>query len=247
MIYLKRFYLIPWTLWCGVCFFVMTGICFFCIFFLLFIPSPRAYRLAHDLPTYTAKIIAYLWLVRVKSIGLNNFNHSQQYIFVGNHRSMLDAIVSAGFIPNPKKFIGKAELLKWPFIGYILKKLYIPVKRQDKASRQWSKEQLLRKMKEGYSMVIFSEGTCNATDKPLLDFKDGAYDTSILTQVSIVPFIIDKADVLWHRSIWLIQPGTLILSFLPPIDPKEETLENLKKEVYQKMEREYLRLLSTED
>jgi 1-acyl-sn-glycerol-3-phosphate acyltransferase len=243
MEYIKHFYLIPWTLWCGISFFCLTGICALLVAPLLLINSKTTYRWAHELPTITAKLISYCWLVRIKSIGLENFDPKSQYIFVGNHRSMLDAIISSGFIPNAKKFIGKAEILNYPFLGYILKRLYIPVKRQDKASRLWSKEQLMMKMKEGFSMVIFAEGTCNYTDTPLLEFKDGAFEASCALQIPLVPFVIDKADILWHRNTWLISPGFIILKFLSIRHPQENKAENIlsmKREVYHSIYTEYL-------
>lgn len=248
--YLKRFYLIPWTLWCGVSFFFLTGICAVLVAPLIMINSERTYRWAHELPTITAKLISYCWLVRIQSIGLENFDQEKQYIFVGNHRSMLDAIISSGFIPNAKKFIGKAEILNYPFLGYILKRLYIPVKREDKASRLWSKEQLLLKMKEGFSMVIFAEGTCNFSEKPLLDFKDGAFEASCALQIPLVPFVIDRADVLWHRNVWLISPGTIKIKFLDvriPLENNQENITSMKMEVYNAMNVEFSSMRSTSD
>jgi 1-acyl-sn-glycerol-3-phosphate acyltransferase len=245
MEYLKRFYLIPWTIWCGLSFFCLTGLCTLFVAPLLLINSATTYRWAHELPTITAKLISYCWLVRIKSVGLENFDHEKQYIFVGNHRSMLDAIISSGFIPNPKKFIGKAEILNYPFLGYILKRIYIPVKRQDKASRLWSKEQLLLKMKEGFSMVIFAEGTCNYTAQPLLDFKDGAFEASCALQVPLVPFVIDRADVLWHRNVWLISPGVVTIKFLSirnPLENNNDSIQIMKNEVFNSMHSEYLRM-----
>jgi 1-acyl-sn-glycerol-3-phosphate acyltransferase len=165
-----------------------------------------------------------------------------QYIFVGNHRSFIDAIISGGFIYNYKKFIGKAEILKWPFMGFILRKLYIPVKREDKDSRKKSMEQLIEKMKEGYSMVVFSEGKSNTTDEPLLPFKDGAYSTSCETKIPIVPFVMYGADDLWPRKQLLIRPGKIYLDFLPvvePLEPSEDNIQIQKEFVFQAMLKKY--------
>jgi 1-acyl-sn-glycerol-3-phosphate acyltransferase len=194
------------------------------------------------MPTIIGRISAFLWGIRVIESGRDHFDMKTQYIFVGNHRSFIDAIISGGFIYNYKKFIGKAEILKWPFMGFILRKLYIPVKREDKDSRKKSMEQLIEKMKEGYSMVVFSEGKSNTTDEPLLPFKDGAYSTSCETKIPIVPFVMYGADDLWPRKQLLIRPGKIYLDFLPvvePLEPSEDNIQIQKEFVFQAMLKKY--------
>ncbi len=132
MIYLKRFYLIPWTLWCGLSFLLLNLAFFPFMYLFLLSGNSTLYRWTHQMPTIIGRISAFLWGIRVIVSGREHFDINTQYIFVGNHRSFLDAIISGGFIYNYKKFIGKAEILKWPYMGFILRKLYMPVKREDK-------------------------------------------------------------------------------------------------------------------
>lgn len=243
MIYLKRFYLIPWTLWCGLIFLILNLIAFPFMYLFLLSGNKKLHHITHHLPTIIGRISAFLWGLRVVETGREHFDPNTQYIFVGNHRSFLDAIISGGFIYNPKKFIGKAEILKWPFMGFILRKLYIPVKREDKDSRKKSMEQLIEKMKEGYSMVVFSEGKTNTTDEPLLPFKDGAYATSCETKIPIVPFVMYGADDLWPRKQILIRPGKIYLDFLPIVPPKDSTetaIQEQKKQVFEAMLDKYI-------
>ena len=212
------------------------------MYFFLLSGNQTLYKWTHQMPTIIGRILAFLWGIRVIESGRENFDSDKQYIFVGNHRSFLDAIISGGFIYNYKKFIGKAEILKWPFMGFILRKLYIPVKREDKDSRKKSMEQLIEKMKEGYSMVVFSEGKSNTTDEPLLPFKDGAYTTSCETKIPIVPFVMYGADHIWPRKQFLIRPGKIYLDFLPiaeALEPNEDNIQRQKELVFQAMLKMY--------
>ena len=127
-------------------------------------------------------------------------------------------------------------------MGFILRKLYIHVKREDKDSRKKSMEQLIEKMKEGYSMVVFSEGKSNTTDEPLLPFKDGAYTTSCETKIPIVPFVMYGADHIWPRKQFLIRPGKIYLDFLPiaeALEPNEDNIQRQKELVFQAMLKMY--------
>lgn len=245
-LYLRKIYLLPWSIWCLVSFGIICFVIYILIIILTAIPSRKTYVWAHRIPTFGGLLTAFLWGIRVEVKKEALWDTKKQFIFVGNHRSMLDAIISGGFIPNDKKFIGKAEILKWPFLGYLLGKLYIPVKRDEKDSRRWSMEQLFIKMKEGLSIVIFSEGTCNTTAEPLIPFKEGAYRLSCATKIPIIPFVIVGADDLWSRNVWLISPGKVKLIFLPEIAPEadtEEGIESQKNKVYSAIEAEYLKNL----
>jgi len=244
MKYLKNFYLIPWTLWCIVSFAVIGVVMTTFIVILLTINTKDAVRWAHHIPTWIGRWTLFLWGVRVEVKNQQFVEVSKQYIFVGNHRSMLDALLSAGLIRNYKKFIGKAELLQWPIVGYVLKNMYIPVKRENKESRKWSMEQLFEKVQDkNVSMVMFSEGTCNTTHNVLLPFKDGAYHLSCATTIPILPFVIYGADQVWHRDLWLIRPGKVFLEFLKPVMPYENTeegIQSMKQEVYRQIEMKYI-------
>lgn len=227
--HLKKIYLLPWTIWCLLVFFTLNLIAFPFIFIFISSGNKKLYHWTHYIPNIIAIISLFLWGVRVKVKGRENFSWKSQFIFVGNHRSMLDTLISGGYIYNAKKYIGKAEILKWPFLGYILGKLYVPVNRESEASRKWSREQLILKMKEGYSMVIFAEGKTNSSDNLLLPFKSGAFHTACETQIPVLPFVIYGADKIWPRSLLFIKPGKIYLEFLNPIVAPKNTDENISE------------------
>ena len=120
-------------------------------------------------------------------------------------------MITGSIIPNYIKFIGKAEILKWPILGYLLKKLYIPVERDNKLGRAWSLEQLYIKAKEGASMVILPEGTCNMGPSLLKHFHDGAFRLAIDEKLPMAIMTIIGAGELWPRNQILIRPGKILV------------------------------------
>lgn len=171
--------------------------------------GPKTLRAMHFLPCYVSEITLFLWGIRIVEHHKEFIDKEKQLIFVGNHRSYLDALISGTVIKNYKKYIGKAEVLKWPVLGYLLEKLYIPVQRDDKDHRAWSMEQLYVKAKEGASIVIFPEGTSNNTPQLLKRFHDGAFKLAIPTKIPIAVMTIIGAGELWHRDSLLIKPGKI--------------------------------------
>lgn len=183
----------------------------------------------HFLPIYVSYLCLYLFGIKVKVHNKSLLNKDEQYILIGNHMSYLDALISAVASDNYKKYIGKAEILNYPVVGYLLKKLYVPVKREEKESRKWSMEAMYNYMQDGVSMVIFPEGTCNTTPKLLKEFKDGAFSLSRQLGVPIAICAIKGAAECMPRKLLSIRPGIVQVHWLKVINPKDfNTLEEMK-------------------
>lgn len=177
----------------------------------------------HRLPESLARAVVFLWGIRVEQRGSEHIPINQQCVFSSNHRSYLDALVVGSYIPNFKKYLGKAEILSYPFLGYLLRKLYVPVKREDKDHRKWSMEAMKEKMGTGASMVILPEGTCNITDELLKPFHDGAFRLAIYLQIPLCIGTLINTGELFPRSLKYIRPGKVRIYWDPPIQTQGMT------------------------
>lgn len=72
------------------------------------------------------------FFIRYKIINEDFISDKGTYVFVANHRSMLDIPLYARACSNTFRFLSKAELTKIPLLGYVIRKLYVTVKRGDK-------------------------------------------------------------------------------------------------------------------
>lgn len=165
----------------------------------------------------------------------------QTYIYVCNHGSYLDAPAVVLATPNAFKPLGKIEMSKIPFFGFIYKRVVVTLDRSDKESRAASVEKLKKVLADGISILIFPEGTMNTTPNALKDFYDGAFRIAIETQTPIAPFVLINARKLMPRKDPLaIKPGLIKAIFADPISVEGyemEDLEKLKLKVYNEMER----------
>lgn len=224
---LDKLFVFIWTLWGSIVFLTSLMIVFPILVIGLNIPSKRVYRAMHFTPIYFSHIVLFLIGIKVKVYGQELLDEEKQYILVGNHMSYLDALISAVASNNFKKYIGKAEILKYPVLGYLLKKLYVPVQREQKESRKWSMETMFKYLKDGASMVIFPEGTCNTSPRLLKDFKVGAFSLSVQLQIPIAVCTIIGAAELMPRKLLTLRPGNIEVHWKIIIDPKKHTLEDL--------------------
>lgn len=88
---------------------------------------------------------------------------------------------------RPFLFLGKSELLNWPLIGLFFKKMNIAVDRNNKRAASKALEEGRKKLKEGWSLVIFPEGTIPVTVPKLNRFKNGAFKLAIEEEIPIQP------------------------------------------------------------
>ena len=119
-------------------------------------------------------------------------------IICGNHTRYSDPIfivLSMGR-PNHPYIMGKAELLKIPVLGWILKKVgMIPVDR-GKADVKAIKE-CMRVLKDGKKLLLFPEGT-RVKEGEAQDAKNGAAMLAARTGVPIVPVYV-PARLGWFK------------------------------------------------
>jgi 1-acyl-sn-glycerol-3-phosphate acyltransferase len=206
-----------WAVWCTIVFIVLCLILFPVLVLAVLSGSDRIIRLAHFAPTRLARVALWLWGIRLEIRGRELIDPDGQYIYVSNHRSLLDAVVAGAAIPNYLKFLGKAEMLQWPVLGYLLSKFYVPVQRQDAADRARSMQIMEQKIRTGCSFFICPESTCNTTPQLLTRFYNGAFRLSADTGVPLVPLTFVGSGDRWPRGQVMIHPGRLIVYWHKPI------------------------------
>lgn len=187
---------------------------------------------------------ADLWLLLIgiyhQRIVEHEMKSEHPYIFVSNHNSYMDIPQMLKAIRRPLRILGKAEMGKVPVFGFIYNACVVPVLRGSAEARAKSVVVLKSVLSKGISIYIAPEGTFNMTDKPLIDFYDGAFRLSIETQTPIKPMLfLDGVDRMHWNSIFAISPGRLRTVYLEEISPEGYTssqVEQLKQKVYDLME-----------
>jgi 1-acyl-sn-glycerol-3-phosphate acyltransferase len=112
---------------------------------------------------------------------------SKSYMFIANHTSMVDIMLTLVSVKNPFVFVGKKELAKIPLFGFFYKRTCILVDRSSERSRKGVFLRAQRRLQSGLSICIFPEGGVPDHQIVLDEFKDGAFRLAINHQIPIVP------------------------------------------------------------
>lgn len=143
---------------------------------------------------------------KYKVIGAENIPDEGNVIIAANHKSNLDPIFVASAIKNRKiACIGKKELFKNKLLGSILDKLYvIPIDRDNPGIS--TIKTILKKIKEGYAIGIFPEGT-RVKGEGFGEAKAGLALFAVKGKASVVPIsIITNYKIFNKVTIYIDKP-----------------------------------------
>lgn len=147
------------------------------------------------------------------------------YIIIANHSSYLDIFFMHSLLPDhPFLFLGKSEILGYPILRTYFKNLNIPVHRKDRAKAAKSFGMAKKAIEEGWSIVIFPEGTIPDDDNPrMIPFKSGAFKLAKEMQLPIVPVTFTNNYALFSDPEQLLgpaRPGVFKVYIHPCVDQK---------------------------
>ena len=98
-------------------------------------------------------------------------------------------------------FVAKKEVLKVPILSYWLPRAKcIPLDRQNPRDAVRVINEGVKNLKDGYSMMIFPEGT-RSLDGKHSPFKKGSLKLAIKAKVPIVPVTIDASFTSFEKII----------------------------------------------
>lgn len=161
-------------------------------------------------------------------------------IICSNHFSELDIPVLLATSNRKIRFLGKAELLKWPLINLFFKYFDLVVDRNNKNDRLRSFKECSRYLQKGEVIVIFPEGGIHGNQPSLHAFLDGAFALAGRNQVPIIPVSLPDNYKIVHSDNREGRPGKVRLIQSKPkygLSASREEVKKLKQEVYAEIER----------
>lgn len=220
------------------------GIIFFCLailffpFFFVAYNSKTPLESGLVLKRFWTKCIQFFCVVPIKIEGIEHFPSKGGFVVASNHASYLDIILMFSIVPHSFVFMGKAELLTWPFLSYVFGKTDIPVDRINRTNAKKSLDIAANKLQSSISVIIFPEGTMPDCSPEMARFKNGAFKLAQEQNVPIVPitFVNNWALFSHHAEFFKRgKPGVSKVIVHSPIfcsGNSREDLVNLREQTF---------------
>ncbi len=172
---------------------------------------------AYIMMRWWALIISFLMGLKFSVFGIENINPGQSYIVTPNHQGNADILALVTSLPVRFHWVIKRELLRIPVFGWALAGTgAIAIDRSNKETAVASLNQAKNKLSNGWSMLIYPEGT-RTPDGKLLPFKKGPFMMAVQTGLPILPVTSNGAFKILPKKTLAFRPGLITLTIGEPI------------------------------
>ncbi|PSL47615.1 1-acyl-sn-glycerol-3-phosphate acyltransferase [Chitinophaga niastensis] len=166
------------------------------------------------LSSYTHSVLYIMRNVKKRIINPDNEQLQKPAVIISNHQSFLDILVST--MSHPKVILLTNQWVwRSPVFGAVVRLAdYYPV--ADGA--EGAIEKLRARVEEGYSIVVYPEGT-RSKDLQIGRFHKGAFYIAEQLGLDILPMVIHGTAYTMSKGDFLLKDGTVTVKYLPRITP----------------------------
>lgn len=163
-------------------------------------------------------------------IGEENVPKDEPVLYIGNHRSYFDVVITYARVPQLCGYISKKEIERIPLLNVWMRYLHCLF-----LDRNNIKEGLavilaaINKVKAGISICIFPEGTRNDGAQDFLPFHSGSLKIAEKSGCAIVPMALNHTEDIFEAHLPWIHKTHIVLEYCQPIYPKELSREKRKQ------------------
>lgn len=165
-------------------------------------------------------------------IGHENVPKNQAVLYIGNHRSFFDILLTYVLCPDLTGYVAKKEMEPIPLLSTWMRYLHcLFLDRKDIKEGMKTILTAIEKVKSGISICIFPEGTRNkGTDElELLPFHDGSFKIATKSGCPIIPMAISNSAEIFENHFPKIKPCKVVVEYGKPIYPEELSREDKKR------------------
>ncbi|OQA24582.1 MAG: 1-acyl-sn-glycerol-3-phosphate acyltransferase [Firmicutes bacterium ADurb.Bin354] len=183
--------------------------------------------------------------VKTTFIGLENVPKDEPVLYIINHRSIFDILITYRQVPRPTGYIAKKEMKKYLTLTTWMMMLHCEfLDRTDLRQGLKVIKSSAAKIKRGISMAIFPEGTRNKTVEPTLEFHKGSFKIAEMGKCKIVPVVLNNTQTIFEDHLPALKPAHVVVEYLPPVDVpsmSREERKNLPETVRAMMTETYIK------
>ena len=162
--------------------------------------------------------------------GHENVPADTAVLYIGNHRSFFDILLTYVLCPDVTGYVAKKEMESIPLLSIWMRYLHC-LFLDRKNIKEGMKTILLaiEEMKNGISICIFPEGTRNNGEElSMLPFRDGALKIAEKTGCAIIPISMNNTADIFEAHFPRVKKVHVVIEYGKPIYPKELDKETRK-------------------
>ena len=170
------------------------------------------------LSKFTWSVLHIMTNVTKRYVNPHNEDFSKPSVVISNHQSFLDILVSTSM--NPKVILLTNQWVwRSPIFGGVVRLAdYYPVA----DGVEGSVDMLREKVAQGYSIVVYPEGT-RTPDAKMKRFHKGAFFLAEQLGIDVLPVVIHGTAYTMTKGDFLLKDGLITVKYLPRIRANDST------------------------
>lgn len=187
--------------------------------------------LINEVLTGWSRRILKKWNWTINATGVEKLPDKGPVVFISNHQGFADVLPFMNIVPFQVGFIAKKELKKIPhFSKWITRIRGIYIDRDDVRESLKTIAAGADFLKQGFSMVIFPEGTRSKDEgHPLGEFHAGSFKLATKAKVPIIPVTINGSYHCYEETGIMAKNQSFDVTFHDMIDVASMSREELKE------------------
>ncbi len=173
-------------------------------------------------------------------LGKENIPNDRAALFVPNHRSVFDIILTYPLWKRQTAYVAKKEIKKVPVFSAWMS--FMNCQFLDRKDLRAGLKVILKcvdLINEGINVVIFPEGTRNKGGEALQPFHDGSLKIAEKAGCPIIPVAINNSDGVFEKQFPKLKKQIVTIEFCKPVYPNDFPKDK-KREVSLKVQEEIL-------
>ena len=183
----------------------------------LFKPAFRKRPFVFSFVTSGFRCVAFLSGVRLKVIGRDRIPKNEAVLYIGNHQSYFDIVITYGLMPDFTGFVAKNGMLKVPVLASLMRYMNcLFLDRDDIRQGMQTILSAIDLIQEGISVCIYPEGTRNHHPDTFLEFHKGRFKIAQRTDCPVVPVTVVNTRNIFEAHMPFIRACDVILEYGEP-------------------------------
>lgn len=180
--------------------------------------------------TWAFRVCLFIAGTKITVIGKEKIPTDTAVLYVGNHRSYFDILLTYDQAIRTTGCVAKKEMDRYPLLNLWMRNLHCTfLDRTDLKKGMITIKENIELLKSGISVNVYPEGTRNRTQDPLLPFHDGSLKMAERSNCPIVPVTMNNTGAIFEDHMPAIKPQHIVIEYGDPIYMDQMSREDKKQ------------------
>lgn len=165
------------------------------------------------------RLVIFVSGVKLTVLGEENVPKDRPVLYISNHRSYYDIILTYCRVPRETGYIAKDVMAKIPSFSRWMRYLHcLFLDRKDIKKGMQTIKDAIDLINNGISVHVCPEGTRNNTEEMMLEFHKGTFKIAERTGCTIIPITVNNTEAIYEKQRPRIKSAKVVLEYGRPIE-----------------------------